>query len=367
MATDARVQPDGYAPQLDGLRAVAVVAVAYSHWLPAWQAGVPFGAGVHLFFVLSGFLITRILLALRAAPRRGPAVARFYARRAVRLFPAFYLVLGLAWLADVPLVRDTWTWHAAYLSNVRIAGEARWLGHVSHFWSLAVEEQFYVLVSASVLVASRTTRPVRNLSVFVAIGWCLSAGVQLFADWPQYRLEFGTGVRAAELLSGSALAILLHRHPTLPARLGSRLQPIGVVALAVIIGLAATTDYDPPWLLRGGYAALSIVNAALVVALLTPGPLTRALSWAPAVRIGRLSYSWYLVHWPVILVLTPERTGLDTWALLATKVVVSLLVAMTLHHGVEQPLRRLEPPRRLVVATWIGGSLVVAATALIVL
>jgi peptidoglycan/LPS O-acetylase OafA/YrhL len=87
----------------------------------------------------------------------------------------------------------------------------------------------------------------------------------------------------------------------------------------------------------------------------------------PAVRIGRLSYSWYLVHWPVILVLTPERSGLDTWALLGAKVVVSLLVAMALHHAIEQPLRRLEPPRGVVVATWIGASLIVAATAAVVL
>ena len=146
VATDAVRPPGGpHSPQLDGLRAVAVAAVAYSHWLPDWQFGLPFGAGVHLFFVLSGFLITRILLALRQAPDRGAAIARFYARRALRLFPAFYLVLGLAWIADVPLVRDTWAWHAAYLSNVRIASEAQWLGHVSHFWSLAVEEQFYLL------------------------------------------------------------------------------------------------------------------------------------------------------------------------------------------------------------------------------
>ena len=157
MATDgASARPLRYSPQLDGLRAVSVVAVAYSHWLPAWQFGLPLGAGVHLFFVLSGFLITRILLALRDLPRRGQAVGRFYVRRALRLFPAFYLVLGLAWLADVPLVRETWAWHAAYLSNVRIASDARWMGHVSHFWSLAVEEQFYLLWPWLIVWSPRT-------------------------------------------------------------------------------------------------------------------------------------------------------------------------------------------------------------------
>ena len=377
----ATVSPSAgtYFPALDGLRAVAVIAVVLYHGgATSALSGVAPGGflGVSVFFTLSGFLVTGLLLRQLDAPGT-LRLAGFWTRRLKRLAPAslvvvFFTVVTARWFWDGMQASDALAgtfgytnWHVIWSGPDALLRTI--VGPLGPFWSLAVEEQFYVLVSASVLVASRTTRPVRNLSVFVAIGWCLSAGLQLFADWPQYRLEFGTGVRAAELLSGSALAILLHRHPTLPARLGSRLQPIGVVALAVIIGLAATTDYDPPWLLRGGYAALSIVNAALVVALLTPGPLTRALSWAPAVRIGRLSYSWYLVHWPVILVLTPERTGLDTWALLATKVVVSLLVAMTLHHGVEQPLRRLEPPRRLVVATWIGGSLVVAATALIVL
>ncbi|MFN7977685.1 MAG: acyltransferase family protein [Vicinamibacterales bacterium] len=144
MATERPASP-GYAPQLDGLRAVAVAAVAYSHWLPSWQFGVPFGAGVHLFFVLSGFLITRILIGLREAPSRPAAIGRFFARRALRLFPAFYTVLACAWIADVPLARATWTWHASYLSNVYIAGLAAWQGHFSHFWSLAVEEQFYLL------------------------------------------------------------------------------------------------------------------------------------------------------------------------------------------------------------------------------
>jgi peptidoglycan/LPS O-acetylase OafA/YrhL len=85
------------------------------------------------------------------------------------------------------------------------------------------------------------------------------------------------------------------------------------------------------------------------------------------VQIGRLSYSWYLVHWPVILILTTERTGLTTWPLLAAKVVVSLVVAFALHHLVEQPVRRLDPPGPAVAVTWIAASLAVAVTALIVL
>ena len=137
--------------------------------------------------------------------------------------------------------------------------------------------------------------------------------------------------------------------------------------MSVIVLLAATTDYDPPWLLHGGYGVLSLVNAALVMSLLAPGPLTRVLAWAPAVTVGRLSYSWYLVHWPIILILTPDRTGLESWALLALKVAASLAVAVILHRAVEQPLRRLEVPQRSVVVTWAAASLVVVVAAIALL
>ena len=83
--------------------------------------------------------------------------------------------------------------------------------------------------------------------------------------------------------------------------------------------------------------------------------------------VGRLSYSWYLVHWPVILILTPDRTGLQSWALLTLKVVASLAVALVLHRAVEQPLRRVEAPRRTVVAVWVSASVVVVVAAVALL
>ena len=134
-----------YRPQLDGLRAVAVLAVAWSHWERPYQFGIPFGAGVHLFYVLSGFLITGILLEVRQQHQRGAALRTFYIRRALRIFPAFYLTLAFAWWAEVPPLRETLAWHATYLSNAQIVLTETWPGAISHFWSLAVEEQFYLL------------------------------------------------------------------------------------------------------------------------------------------------------------------------------------------------------------------------------
>src|SRR5262245_15560412 len=105
-----------YRVQLDGLRAVA--AVAWSHWERPYQFGVPFGAGVHLFYVLSGFLITDILLRVRDEADRMGALRAFYVRRSLRIFPAFYLTLLLASFADIPPLRESIGWHVAYLSNV---------------------------------------------------------------------------------------------------------------------------------------------------------------------------------------------------------------------------------------------------------
>ena len=139
------------------------------------------------------------------------------------------------------------------------------------------------------------------------------AAAQLLISGPQYRLEFGTDTRGGEILAGCGLAILLHRRPD--AR-----RPVAAVARAGRCRRArrrsscwrCTNDYDPPWLLRGGYSALSLVSAVLVLSLLVPNRLTSALGWRPLAAVGIASYSIYLVHWPVILILTPDRTGMST-------------------------------------------------------
>ena len=153
---------------------MAVPAVAWSHWERPYQFGIPFGAGVHLFYVLSGFLITGILLDVRERADRVAGLKAFYIRRALRIFPAFYLTLALAWIADVPPVRETFWWHALYLSNVQIVVSGEWPGAISHFWSLAVEEQFYLLWPW--------------LIVWVPRRWLVPAIVAAIAVAPLFRL-----------------------------------------------------------------------------------------------------------------------------------------------------------------------------------
>ncbi|MEZ5294112.1 MAG: acyltransferase [Vicinamibacterales bacterium] len=352
MATDTASGDRRYVPQLDGLRAVSVAAVAYSHWLPAYQVGVPFGAGVHLFFVLSGLLITRILLGLRDEPARGRAVVRFYLRRALRLFPAFYTVLGLAWLAGVPLVAATWPWHAAYLSNVYIARQAAWQGHLSHFWSLAVEEQFYLVWPWLVVWA-----PARWLGpIFVAT---VAAGplARTAAAARGLSEPFWALVPAgsADSLGAGALVAWTLWAP----RTRDRARPIWgwacVAGLGLWLGMRVVEAGG--FLLPAAVAAWRQVAQAAVFAWIVhrawdgvgglPG---RVLSHPAAIAIGRISYGIYLVHAfaPLALDSGLQRAGVS-WAApwpsparAAASWVVTIGLAALLWRAVEAPAHRLK-------------------------
>lgn len=340
-----------YHPALDGLRAVAVVCVVLFHaGATSGLADIAPGGfiGVSVFFTLSGYLVTTVLL--REISDTGAVdIRRFWVRRVRRLAPAsLTVVLGAILLAPLFWTGFRWVDAAAGAFGftnwlVIVSGEGQLLrtivGPLGPFWSLAIEEQFYALLTIAVLLALRSGRPVRTLTVIVATGWLGSALVQVLVSGPQYRLEFGTGARGSELLAGCGLALLLHvRHEALQ-RSARWLVPAGIMSFVGVLVLVSTTDYDPPWLLHGGYAGLSIASAVLVASLLLPGPLTRLLARQPLVVVGQMSYSWYVIHWPVILILTSNRVGIDGWPLLALKVVASSLAAAALHLAIEQPLR----------------------------
>ncbi|RUU12827.1 acyltransferase, partial [Mesorhizobium sp. M7A.T.Ca.TU.009.01.3.2] len=143
--------------QLDALRAIAVTMVLYSHFFaegPSFWGHI----GVRLFFVLSGFLITRLLLEARSATEfeTGPALRSFYIRRMLRIFPPYFAVLGFVWLVDLDQSRGSLVWHALYLSNFWYALHNNWNPWVlGHFWSLSIEEQFYLAWPLVVLLAPR--------------------------------------------------------------------------------------------------------------------------------------------------------------------------------------------------------------------
>ncbi len=368
-----------YRPALDGLRAFAVIAVVLYHsGATSNLTGLAPGGflGVSVFFTLSGYLVTTLLVRRSSSPT-GLDLGEFYARRLRRLAPVSTVVVAAAVVLSGRFWPGMqWTETAAGLFgwsnwNVIGAGEDDLIrtivGPLGPYWSLAVEEQFYVVLTVAVLIAWRTARPVRTLSIVVAIGWTASLLVQVLVSGPAYRLEFGTDSRGSELLAGCGLALLLHVRPTLTIRHANHLAIAGPVAAAILLGLALTTDYDPPWLLRGGYAVVSLVSAVLVASLLVPSPLTRALATSPTVAVGRLSYSWYVVHWPVILILTEDRTGVDRWPLVGLKVAVSLVAAAALHVAVEQPIRAMTWSPARTVLLWLAVSCITLAVAVVLL
>jgi len=350
VATDSRPR---YAPELDGLRAVSVAAVAYSHWLPAWQFGVPLGAGVHLFFVLSGFLITRILLDLRAADDRLAALGRFTLRRVLRLWPAFYVVLALAWMADVPLAAETWPWHAGYLSNLYIAWQGAWQGHFSHLWSLAVEQQFYLLWPVLVVWT-----PARLLPAAIAGAVLLgpvSHGVAaaIGVTEPFWAL---VPLGSADSLAAGAAVAWLHatdgrwRASQWPrtAAIAGAAGWLGLTVLEVLSGAPA-----PP-----GLAVWRQVLQAAVFAWVVSsgvrgigGGVGTTLRHPAAVAVGRVSYGIYLVHpfAPLVLdaVLTgvsaPPSSSFGAGGRAAAAWGTTLVLATLLWHLVEAPWQRLRP------------------------
>lgn len=284
-----------YMPQLDGLRALCVAAVAWSHW------GAYFGFdqkffptaefGVETFFVISGFLITGILLDNHSVALRSQVLKQFYIRRLLRIFPVFYVVFGVACLLDADSARLTWPWHVSYLSNIYFYLYG-WCGTLSHFWSLAVEEQFYIFWPLFIFMV-----PPRHL--ISAIGLLLIAA-------PVYALFMGVAhpgfgrVGAAVLMPsclsalgmGAVLAYLI-RNISNPREI---LQWLLVTGLT---GMAAWFACDSPvWLKPFERLAEDCVLGWLVftVAGGIRGPVGWFLQCAPMSYLGRISYGSYIIH-----------------------------------------------------------------------
>jgi peptidoglycan/LPS O-acetylase OafA/YrhL len=344
---------------LDGLRGLAVLAVLLYHS----QFGFARGGylGVSLFFTLSGFLITSLLLT-QVREQHRVQLGSFWARRARRLLPAATLALAgvllygatVASADQLRYLRVDVFAALGYVANWRfyLSGQsyARLFASPSpvlHFWSLAIEEQFYLVFPLLVaLVAWGTRARRRYLGAVLVAGIVASviAGRVLYGTSGSTRVYYGTDTRAAELLIGALLAVILTGRviPNRPASARARTFATvgGLGALALMVWWWATVEQSAPWLYHGGLALHACCAAIVIAAARVDGPFARVLSWRPLAGLGLISYGVYLFHWPVFLWLTADRTGLAPVLLLALRLLVTLTIAIASFVFVEQPILR---------------------------
>ncbi|RMH76762.1 MAG: acyltransferase [Actinomyces sp.] len=371
-----------YRPDIDGLRAVAVVLViAYHAAIPGFSGGY---VGVDVFFAVSGFLITGLLVA-EIEERGGVAVLAFWARRVRRLIPLAAVVLvttvALGAALSPPLARPTLVADARsallYVSNWRFADRAVAYSDASvtdslvlHYWSLSIEEQFYVLwpllISGALLLRRGRGSCRRVLAMVAASVVCASLAWSSAASTAAGTSYFSTAARLWEIALGALVAVAAR--PMANNRMGLR----GVVAGAgLLMALAGAVVYGAATPYPGWRAALPVVGTLLVIAAGPGSVVNGLLAREPLVWLGKRSYALYLWHWPLLglVPLAADRWGLEAShpVAVAVALVAAVALAAASRALVEEPIRHA---RRLVASPRLSlgvgaGAMVVAALALV--
>jgi peptidoglycan/LPS O-acetylase OafA/YrhL len=382
VATDV-VRPDaapvttphsGFRPDVEGLRAVAIATVvAYHFQLPPFTGGF---VGVDVFFVVSGFVITRMLLRERDESGR-TSLTRFYARRARRILPAATVVLTVTTVATYVLLGSATgnaTAHdaiaaALFYANVHFAHT----GHnyltlsvppspLVHFWSLSIEEQFYFVwpgLLALVAIAARRHRAA-VLAVVLGAVWIASTTYSVTLTSTNGTAAFYSSLgRAGELALGGLVAVTAPRLAAVPRAVAGVLSWAGLVAIvtsAIVIGTSHWPGAEVLW---------PTVATAVVIAMgeASPGWSARAaLGSRPFVWLGALSYSLYLWHWP-IYALTTQRLGhVPAWWWRVALLALAVVVAVASYRLLEQPVRQSRYLTRRPGASLLVGALCVATS-----
>jgi peptidoglycan/LPS O-acetylase OafA/YrhL len=369
-----------YSPGLDGLRAFAVIAVLLYHADLAW---IPGGfLGVEVFFVISGYLITALLLT-EWRQRGRIDLKTFWLRRARRLLPALYvlLVVILAFAVvflpgEVAGLRGDVLAAFGYVTNwYLIFGQESYFEAVGrpsllqHLWSLAVEEQFYliwppILALGLCIGATRLRRRrVLTVALFGAVASAVTMALLYVPGVDPSRIYYGTDTRATGLLCGAALAFLWSpgdkyrpsetRHHRLPGRSRFRrrwgwtapllLDVVGFAALGALVWFCLNLGEFQPFLYCGGLALVGLATTATIMALVHPHALigSRFLGSAPLRWVGVRSYGIYLWHWPVFMVTRPDLdVPIDGLPLLTLRLTATVVLADLSYRYIETPIRR---------------------------
>ncbi len=345
-----------YLPGLDGIRAIAVLSVIVFHLNFSWASGGLLG--VQVFFVLSGYLITDLLVA-EYRRHHGIALAQFWIRRARRLLPALFVVLfvtvGWATLfdrsqlaalrSDLPsgiFYFSNWWFIFHHISYFARFGPPSPLGHL---WSLSIEEQFYLIWPLLVLVAMKylhNRRTMVLLTLTAAAASAIEMGVLFVPDGDPTRVYDGTDTRAFALFIGAALAMVLPRSQTFaPVSVNARrlLDAVGGASLlGIFLMFWLTSQYDS-FLYEGGMVLLAVLTALLIAVTIHPSShLELILGWEPLRWVGERSYGIYLWHYPVIVLTTPLNAA-PSLMRATLQIAATMVLAALSWRFIEQPVR----------------------------
>ncbi|MEI9951261.1 MAG: acyltransferase [Pseudomonadota bacterium] len=360
-----------YLPALDGLRALSVSAVL------AFHAGVPhFGGGflgVEVFFVVSGYLITSLLLEEQRTSGRIP-LARFWLRRARRLLPALFALLLATLVLSLTVAPDSLagTRTDSLAALLYVSNWWQVIHHHSYFmdvdrpplllhlWSLAIEEQFYVLWPLALALFGR--RPERWVLRVALLAGAASASWMAWLYDPSVdptRVYVGSDTRLSGLLLGAALAVIVPPFAAselLSARARVVRQVLGAVGLGALAWLIFRSSSHDPFLYRGGLVLVDLASAALMVGLLAPNALSRLFSAGPCAWLGRRSYGLYLWHWPIFALTRPEfDLALSGAPLLGLRLALTFAVTELCYRLLELPIRA-GALGRLRTRPWLLGA-----------
>lgn len=362
VAAEAPKKKSRYIPALDGLRALAVLGVIAYHMGMVWMPGGLLG--VTVFFVLSGYLITSLLL-IEWDNTGTINLPQFWLRRVKRLFPAIaFVILCVGALCTVfdhslltKLREDMWAalcWVTNWWYILRDVSYFDALGApspVTHFWSLAIEEQFYLIWPVVLIVAHKLgvkRSHMRNATLVLVLASALEMALLFSPDADPSRVYYGTDTRAFSLLIGAWLAFVWPSNQLgatnevhLDRNVRVTLDAVGGIALIGLLAMMACIEGTSAFMYRGGILLASIITMMVIAVIVHPSSiLGKAFSAKPLVWIGLRSYGIYLWHYPLLLLMNPRSNiaGTPWWMYIIELVVICACAAFS-YKFVEDPIR----------------------------